>query len=186
MAQSAWETVHGGKPRQFGDELTYKLVAEFLEPCSTVEDWGAGSGWLRQYLGEDVKYKAVDGSESSGADVVADLAEYRAKPRRQGIVLRHVIEHNERWAEILDNAAASFTKRLIVVIHTPAVERTEVVGRDLGLPLIAFSVADILEHLPGATHEEVRTKSRYGAEQVYRVDATAPVEEVVIEPGVDD
>jgi hypothetical protein len=65
--------------------------------------------------------------------------------------LRHVLEHSYDWQKILDNAVASFTKRLCIVLFTPFVDQTTLLRTepDYGeVPVFAFKPDDLLERIP--------------------------------------
>jgi hypothetical protein len=114
-----------------------------MRDCPTVEDWGCGGGGLSEYI-EPQRYVGVDSSETPFATVRADLATYDASA--DGIVLRHVLEHNEDWAAILDNAVHSFKRRLCIVLFTPIVNSTRVLHREPeygNVPVIAFALQDL-------------------------------------------
>jgi hypothetical protein len=103
-------------PQPYGDSDTYKLGAEHLAGCSVIEDWGCGKGWLRTLV-EPERYRGIDGSHSPFADEVADLTTYHSDVA--GIFIRHVLEHDYRWREILSNAIESFRERMALIIFTP-------------------------------------------------------------------
>jgi hypothetical protein len=157
------------EPAPYGDTTTYHLGADWLKDCETVEDWGCGKGWLRTLI-EPGRYVGVDGSVTPFADVVADLAEYRSAT--PGLFMRHVLEHNDRWADILDNAAASFTQRMALIIFTPLVRHTRQIAwsDDPGVPDIAFNLSDLTNRFGcDWTHETLATNTQYGAETVFRL-----------------
>lgn len=146
----------GGDPEPYGDSPTYALAGSFLADCATVEDWGCGKGWMRRMI-DPGKYVGVDGSASPFADVIADLAGYRSDV--DGIVLRHVLEHDHRWAQILTNAASSFRVRLVVVLFTPMTSETGEIAwnEDPGVPDISFAMGDLLDLLPDDVDVETLT-----------------------------
>jgi hypothetical protein len=150
----------------YGDALTYQLGAAFLAGLQ-IEDWGCGYGHFAEYI----PCRGVDGSCSPFADEVADLAEYRSAT--EGLFMRHVLEHDERWKAILDNAVASFTKRMVLVLFTPWAEKTEVLTWTLlGVPDISFSKTDITDRFGGCTWqlEEYQTATYYGVEHVFLLE----------------
>src|SRR5665213_1564617 len=106
-----WDRHYGlaNETAPYGDSRTYQLAADWVASCDSVEDWGCGLGWLRKFISEEA-YLGVDGSHSPFADVIDDIATRQTSC--EGLVMRHVIEHNYNWADILDNAVNSFTKRL--------------------------------------------------------------------------
>src|SRR5215469_4856927 len=118
-----WDAVYAGtsEPASYGDDTTYQIAADFRRDCRTIEDWGCGLGWFRSFLPADCEYFGVDGSHSPFADRIADLETYRTTC--EGLLLRHVLEHNHNWRVILDNALASFSRRLALILFTPLAER---------------------------------------------------------------
>lgn len=147
-----WDTVHGAltEPQPYGDVTTYGLAAWWMHDggCALVEDWGCGGGALSEWIHRDhsVRYRGIDGSDTPFAHEHADLREYRSVT--EGIVVRHVLEHNYDWRVILDNAVASYTKRLAVVLFTPLVGETHVLNTEPEYgdrPVIAFALRDLLD-----------------------------------------
>lgn len=130
-----------------GDDETYRLGAQWLEGLH-VSDWGCGLGWMRKYVPADL-YTGIDGTPSRYADIVADLADF-IHPT-QGLFMRHVLEHDERWPAILDNALKSFGTRMFLVLYTPLVEETHVHLWEptLHVPEIHFALEDIMRPLHG-------------------------------------
>jgi len=170
----AWDSHYTGMaaPYPYGDDTTYKLAAEWVRGCGHVEDWGCGPGWLRRFC-DPGTYTGIDGSCSPFADVVADLTTWRSSAG--GVVLRHVLEHNYGWREILDGAVSSFTSRLFIAVFTPPAAQTRVMFTEPGyrnVPVIAFATADLLGPVArsGATADvaAVETGSVYGRETVIR------------------
>jgi hypothetical protein len=158
----------------YGDSASYRLCGEWLAGCATVEDWGCGTGWLSRFIPAG-RYRGVDGSWSRFADTVADLTAYRHPA--EGICLRHVLEHNADWAAVLGNAAASFTRRLAVVLFTPMAETTRVIVATNGpvdVPDISFRHEDITAMFPpGSVHSFADLESPetfYGRERIYYVE----------------
>jgi hypothetical protein len=168
-----WEAWYEGvdAPRAYGDTVTYRLGAEFLSSCETVEDWGCGLGWMRNFVPPE-RYTGVDGSSSRFADRVADLADYRSTA--DGIFMRHVLEHDYRWERILENAIASFRRRFVLVTFTPyGVETREIAfHEDPGVPDISFAKEDLTSHFRGLRWQEqtYATDTQYGTETVYLVE----------------
>jgi hypothetical protein len=155
----------------YGDTRTYELGAAFLKDCEQIEDWGCGRGWFRRYTARQ-QYRGIDGSKTSFADVIADLARYRS--RVEGIFLRHVLAHDWEWEEILRNAVASFTKKLVVVIFTPfSQEGTREIAYaiDMGVPDISFRYEDIVRNFEGLEWrmETLETDTQYRTETIFYV-----------------
>lgn len=168
-----WEQAYEGvlDARAYGDQVTYRIGADYLSDCEVVEDWGCGLGWMRALVG-DHRYRGIDGSDSRFADVVADLATYRSLA--DGIFIRHVLEHNEGWAAILTNAVASFRRRLVVVVFTPLGDTTRVIARcpRIGVPDISLSRVELVVHFASLrwTERTLKTSSHYGEETMFFVE----------------
>ncbi len=164
----------GGK---YGDAVTYLMAAAFLAGCEEIEDWGCGRGGFRRYC--PGRYVGVDGSKTPYASTIAELGVYRSSP--DGILLRHVLEHNYNWPKILEAAVQSFRKRLCVVLFTPFADTTRELrhNRDAGVdaPDLALSAAEIEAHFKGLEwklYPDIRSKSQYGVEHVYCVWRSEP------------
>jgi hypothetical protein len=157
----------------YGEALTYRMAAAFLADAKDVEDWGCGKGGFRLFC--QGRYKGVDGSHTPYADQIADLCTYRSSP--EGILLRHVLEHNYDWEKILHSAIQSFRKKLCIVLFTPFATgaTTEIAhNRHLGVdvPDLSLSQAEIERHLHGLRwrlFKDLATKSQYKVEHVYCV-----------------
>jgi hypothetical protein len=141
-----WNDMFAGAdtPVPFSDTTTYELGAQWLDGLD-VEDWGCGLGWMRNFVPAE-RYRGIDGSRSKFADEIVDLTEYRS--RTPGLFMRHVLEHNPEWPKVLDNALASFTERMFLVLFTPLMAET----RDLtpgdnspNVPNFAFRLGDIVD-----------------------------------------
>lgn len=168
-----WNDWYAGleEPAPFGATDSYRLGAEFLADCATVEDWGCGLGWFRQF--RTGPYVGVDGSQSPFADRIVDLGTYRSDC--DGIFMRHVLEHNYAWRPILLNAVASFRHKMVLAIFTPwsdgETREIRFVER-VGVPDIAFRQRDI-EELLGGLEWELRELCSpqviYGVEHVYLI-----------------
>jgi predicted SAM-dependent methyltransferase len=158
---------------RYGDTITYRLAANFMQDCTSIEDWGCGAGGLRRFCDPE-SYVGVDGSQNPHVDVVDDLRTRRSKP--QGIVLRHVLEHNYDWRSVLTSAMASATEKVCVVLFTGFVDQTREIdhNRHAGVdaPTLAFSKADIEAFFTGCEFElleNLKTGAGYGVESVYYV-----------------
>lgn len=159
------------EPVRFGPEKTYEVAGRWLEGLD-VEDWGCGLGWFRRHA--TGRYTGVDGTHSPWCDVHADLTTYRSTT--PGLLLRHVLEHNLHWQAVLDNAVASFTQRMCIVLFTPLSDETHIVVEDpghIGVPDISFRLEDITERLADCpfTVLHMETDSTYGEERVLLVSA---------------
>lgn len=172
-----WDTHYdGAESAAYGDSESYRIGAEWLAKCSTVEDWGCGLGWFRQFLTPEQTYIGVDGSQSQFADVIADLEVYRSTTA--GLFMRHVLEHNRNWRPVLANALASFTQRMALIIFTPWQQETteiRVEGAYGDVPTIGFARKDIVGALDGVQYVERSVGSPrtvYGVEHLYLIGET--------------
>jgi hypothetical protein len=172
---SWYEGLTADEPHHYGDPRTYQIAADHLAPCAVVEDWGSGRGYFAS-VRQGVTV-GVDGTASPFADVVADLADYRSDV--PGVHLRHVLEHDPRWLDILRNALASATERMVLTVFTPLIDETQQIGWTdaLGVPDIAFAADDLedpmLEHgwsWHRQTIDAPCTVTQYGAETVWRLE----------------
>lgn len=107
----------------YGPSDTYRIAAEWLNGLA-IEDWGCGYAQFRDF--HRGAYRGIDGTRG-WANVVVDLTTYNPGEtmRPEGILLRHVLEHNSDWRSILRNAVAGFTKRMVLVVFTPDAGREE-------------------------------------------------------------
>lgn len=158
----------------YGESSTYDIGAEFLQDCETVEDWGCGLGWFRTKRWDG--YTGVDGSHTPHANVYADLREYRSDV--PGIFMRHVLEHNHEWAQILDNAIASFRERMVLILFTPLADETHVIGSTniggIEIPDYSFALNDIWDRFPDNVvfrdFEVSSPETQYGVEHVFLLE----------------
>lgn len=150
-----------GEIVDYGGEAAYAHAAVWLDGLA-VEDWGCGSGGYRRV--HNGPYIGVDGTRSPWCDVHVDLCDYRSET--PGLMMRGVLEHNHEWQKILDNAIASFTKRMCLVVFTPMVKVTEVLDENaggLGVPDIAFALSDLSKRFVGCTYWNAQTIDTYAA-----------------------
>jgi hypothetical protein len=156
---------------RYGDTETYRLAAAFLADMEEVEDWGCGLGGFKRFC--LTKYIGVDGSKTPIADKIVDLCKYRSSV--DGIMMRHVLEHNPDWRLILEGAVASCRKKLCLILFTTFSETTRQIADNkqfgVDVPDISFSKTDIESFLSGHKFKQVslRTPTQYGIEHVYFV-----------------
>lgn len=161
------------EPQPYGDTVTYRLGADWLKDCETIEDWGCGKGWFSKFVSKD-RYRGVDGSHSPFADEIVDLVFYSSNV--QGIMMRHVIEHNYEWKKVLINALESFSKRMVLVLFTPLTDETREIyfNVDPGVPDISFAEKDLIElfQIYGISYrsEYVENHTNYGGETIYYLE----------------
>ena len=159
--------------KSFGDKRTYKLATDFLADMEEVEDWGCGAGGFKQFY--KGKYLGIDGTKTPFVDKVADLRGYRSEV--DGILIRHVLEHNYDWQEILSNALLSFKKKFCLVLFTPFVKVTKEIAHNkkhgVDVPDIAFSKEDIERYFEGLKwrlQDNIKTRKGHGVEHIYYVE----------------
>jgi len=171
-----WDAWHrdlsAAQPQLYGNAATYLIAAAFLADVGEVEDWGCGKGGFSLFC--LTKYIGVDGSETPFASRIADLRTYRSNA--DGILIRHVLEHNYEWERILAGAVASFRKKLCLVLFTPFADATREIShnREVGVdaPNLSLARADIERHFAGLSWRlipDIRTPSQFGIEHVYLV-----------------
>jgi hypothetical protein len=104
-----------GDPVPFGDTISYEIGAKFIDGLPT-EDWGSGYGWfMKVHTGP---YTAVNNvSVMDVPEIVADLHVYKSST--PAIFLRAVLEHTTNWRSVLNNAIASATEKIVLVVTTP-------------------------------------------------------------------
>jgi hypothetical protein len=176
-----WDTWYAGvtEPELFGDAKTYKTAAAWLKPCRTIGDWGCGKGGFSTFLNPPQQYFGFDGSQTPFATEIVDLASFRFVT--EGILLRHVIEHDLHWQAILKNAAASFTKRMVVVLFTPMLDPPKTMrcigfqALDGGAEVVNLSFsADTIVDTVGSELlvdvKAVQSNTQFGAETVFRFE----------------
>jgi len=159
----------------FGFSITYRVGADWLAGCALVEDWGCGLGWLRTLVPPG-RYRGIDGSRSPFTDEIVDLARYRSSV--PGVFMRHVLEHNHAWRQVLDNALASFTERMALILFTPMAEKTHerAFVVEIGVPDISFRHEDLTDRYGSDIRWSSRdylTQIGYGCERVYLLEKPA-------------
>lgn len=157
--------------KTYADETSYRLAADFLADVAPVEDWGCGSGGFRLFCKSE--YIGVDGTKNPFVDKVVDLATYTTEA--EGILLRHVLEHNPAWEKILANALSSFGKKLCIAVFTPFAEETKVIKyyKKMDVVDISFNRDDLIRHFEPfkwTSEEDLKTDSQYGIEHVFYLE----------------
>ena len=141
------------KQAPYGDEMTYRMAAEWLKGLS-VADWGCGLGWFRRF--HEGEYVGIDGTANPFADIVADLTIYEAKS--EGILIRHVMEHDLNWLKILANVIDAAQKRLVIIVFTPdyVIEGSGTAGDGKGKIIDYISLLGV--HDICIPHDEIDTR----------------------------
>ena len=166
--------------RMYGDVLTAKKAAEFfnLDDIHQIEDWGCGFGGFRDFIARHQTYIGVDGSDTRFADKIVDLETYQSSV--DAVHLRHVLEHNPGWEKILENALASFTKRMVLTIFTPFEPTTKVIaeypeytGTDIIMVDLSLNRDDLVSRFEGldwSSDEGLVTKTQYNIEHIFYLE----------------
>jgi hypothetical protein len=136
--------------KRYGVEDSYRIGMDWLKDCQLVEDWGCGPAYSRKY--RKGAYKGIDGTDGF-CDLVAELTEYRSST--DGLFMRHVLEHNLEWKKVLENALASFQKRMSLIFFTPWADKTHVVHEWESIPFISFRKQDILDMIGSYVKKEI-------------------------------
>lgn len=161
---------YGAAPRfAYGDETSYRKAMEFLDGPYTIEDWGCGTAWARKFV-QRGRYIGLDGSWSMHCDQVVDLRTYRSSA--DAILVRHILEHNWEWKKILENALASFQKKLCLILFTPFSPETKSIGTTWEtIPDLSFRKEDLTEYLKpfDYTEETIQSATQYGIEHFFYV-----------------
>lgn len=159
-----WDYSHLTEPFPYGPDTTYEAAAKFLE-YGPVEDWGCGTAYARKFFPNG--YVGIDNAPPF-ADFRQDL---RSRHPNYPVLLRHVLEHNSDWEQILENALPA--KKLAIVVFTPFGPETKVInwtenarGR---VPDISFCKAELTRHFPSFTEQEFETGIAYGKETLFCV-----------------
>ena len=168
-----WKKSHEGRMdiKMYGSSMTYELAAEFLDDCDTIEDWGSGRGGLTLFRKKSIV--GVDGTKTPFVDVIADLCEYTSDA--DGILIRHVLEHNWDWRKILENAIESFRKKLCVVLFIPLSDKgtynvEQVKGVDIpNLSICKNEFIDCLGTLEWEKTDRLHTDANYRNEHVFYI-----------------
>jgi glycosyltransferase involved in cell wall biosynthesis len=152
----------------YGDDATYRKGMEFLDrPGDVIEDWGCGTGYAKKFVTLGT-YRGIDGSPGGSTDHVVDLRRYTSEA--DCIFMRHVLEHNPFWREILKNALSSFRKRMVLIVFTPFMDETRHLEDSWsGIPTIAFRKQEVTELFEGLsyTEEPLQTDTEYGVEHIF-------------------
>jgi hypothetical protein len=171
---------------RYGDTVTYRMASAFLVDMDEVEDWGCGAGGFKRFC--RARYVGVDGSKTPFADRIVDLCDYSS--RVEGVLMRHVIEHNYQWEKILDGAVRSFTRKLCLILFTPFAEETREIAHNrahgIDVPDLSFCRDDIERRLGGLRWElfdNIPTETGYGLEHVYLVWKPEPAPPVAANAG---
>lgn len=147
---------------QYGDESSYQAAADWLDwPGWLVEDWGCGCAYARRFF-HHAKYFGIDGSQNDYADLCRVELDCRFSTP-DGLMMRHVLDHNEGWRSVLNRAASCCQRRMVLDFFIPFGPVTKIVDRtfDPRYPDIVnmqFRREDIFEELTAYRVREIRTE----------------------------
>lgn len=141
-----WEYKHRTDEIRYGSELTYRKAAEFLDGCGpVVEDWGCGGAYARKFFMKS-RYVGLDGSEGR-ADRIVDLRDWTSAA--DGIMIRHILEHNYDWPLIVAGAIRSFQKKLVIVFFMEPQRFTRnAFNQPNGVPNLVIGTDLLMSHFP--------------------------------------
>jgi glycosyltransferase involved in cell wall biosynthesis len=153
----------------YGDDTTYKKGMVFLDGHGNIEDWGCGAAYAKLFV-KNSKYIGIDGSQGAFTDKVVDLRKYTSKT--DCIFIRHVLEHNHNWSNILANAVNSFNNRMVLIIFTPFTDKTRQIAKLSGIPDISFRKEDLTEFFKQFkyTEESLETDTEYKMEHIFYIE----------------
>lgn len=127
----------------YGDTSTYNVGVDFLRGLA-VEDWGCGLGWYKTV--HEGPYVGIDGTPSEHANIVADLREYTSNT--PAVWMRHVLEHNPDWRDILKNALGSAQEKIVIIVFTPNGNNEQIdYVKELEVPDIALPHKEIADEI---------------------------------------
>jgi hypothetical protein len=179
-----WDRFYKSKKdrKVYDDPATAKIAGALLnqENIQTIQDWGCGYGGFKDYIGEQQTYIGVDGSKTRYADVIADLEEYTSDV--DAVHVRHILEHNPGWLNILNNSLKSFNKRMVLTLFTPYQDETKVIHRypnfnNTGVEMvdIGFARNDLIsrfeaENIKWTAIENIKTETLYHVEHIFLLE----------------
>jgi len=156
-----------GKVVPYGDDTTYAAGMKFLDGHGTVEDWGCGATYAKKFV-DLSPYRGIDGTPSPHTAQVVDLRGYRSNA--DCIFMRHILEHNHDWRQIMENALASFQNRMTLIIFTPFIDETKQIHTNWSaIPDIAFKKSDLTDYFKKFKWSEqtFQTVSQYKTETIF-------------------
>lgn len=143
---SGWAT---SEPVQLGPLDSYQKLVEWLDGYGDIADWGGGTGLAARFVRESA-YRVIDGSLSLANTELIDLADCTSVS--DCIMMRHVLEHNYNWQNVLKNLVKRFNRRAAIAIGTPLETETRLhhvervffgsVGQEV--PVLCLSLGEFL------------------------------------------
>ena len=173
-----WYKLLPTEPSEFyyADTETYKKSADFLSDCKEIEDWGVWGGGFLRFRPDAI---GVDGSSTPYAKKTnVDLKTYKSDC--ECINLRHVLEHNYSWEDILINVLSSSKRKITIVTFTPFSENeTKEIAHNkehgVDVPDLSLDKKKFFEIInsfspKSVTVEILKTKSGYGQEEIFYIE----------------
>lgn len=159
----------------YGNTITYEKASNFLSDCKEIEDWGCGAGGFLKHRPDAI---GVDGSDTPFATKkFINLKEYTTIC--ESIHMRHVLEHNYSWSNILENALKSAQKKLVITLFIPLNDKKtkEIAYNDIhgvNVPDISISKKDfftiIEKYNPKKIEsEKLETNTGYNMEEIFYI-----------------
>ena len=148
---------------QYGDEASYQAAADWLDwPGWIVEDWGCGCAFARRFF-RHATYIGIDGSQNDYADICRVELDARFS-KSDGLLMRHVLDHNEGWRAVLNRAASCCQRRMVIDLFIPFGPVTRIVDRtsptEMRYPDIVnmqFRREDLMEELLEYSVRQINT-----------------------------
>jgi len=113
-----WDGWANQKPIALGNPETYAKAIAWLDGHGDILDFGGGTGYAERFVTRS-RYFVIDGSLSVHVTTPVDLA--HVDVQTECVLMRHVLEHNFNWIEILENMLRSFAHRASIVTFLPFV-----------------------------------------------------------------
>lgn len=178
---SKWDGWYQSLPPQpsefhYGDTLTYQKAANFLSDCKEVEDWGVGAGGFLRFRPDAI---GVDGSNTKFAKKPnTDLKTYKSDC--ECINMRHVLEHNYSWEEILKNLMSSGKRKIVITTFVPFSEEDTIEvahnkPHGVDVPDLSISKSKFFEIInsfnpKSIKSEKFETETGYRQEEIFYIE----------------
>lgn len=134
-----WQKAYGEVKEPYamlGDD-SYHIGMQWLKGEGAIADWGCGPGYAKRFCPEGQEYVGIDGSPGPHTTLQVDLRRHiTAYPN---IFCRHVLEHNIRWQELLQNILSCFTRRMSLVTFLPLRPYTQLADAQDEVPYLHLS-----------------------------------------------
>lgn len=120
-----WPRLYAGdglpSPYVADDGASYIRAGAYLSGPGEVWEWGCATTWGKRFIG--APYQGFDGStdvERWGGHGGVDLRTFRPEVAPPKAIMRHVLEHNWEWRDILRNfMQTGFTELAVLILFIP-------------------------------------------------------------------